>query len=213
MTVLLADDDDGLRNTFARYIRQFLPVVTAGTVGETLAALRSRDDWRGFVFDLRFGPEQHEAGFTLLAEARMLFPEVPAFLVTGFLDEETVLRAASLDARCWPKSMATQHFRQLANILEREKKNDTRAQGNGGHHSPASRRSRPPRAPCGQPGAEVEAKPGATRALSRGDHRRHDVLRVSASLGQEREHGTHAHNAAAEQGRRRQAGVPRVAHA
>jgi DNA-binding NtrC family response regulator len=123
MTVLLADDDDGLRNNFARFIRQFFPVITAGTVDETRAALRARDDWRGFVFDLRFGPNQPEAGFTLLAEARALFPDVPAFIVTGFLDAETVLRAASLDARCWPKAMATEHFRQLANILEREKKN------------------------------------------------------------------------------------------
>jgi DNA-binding NtrC family response regulator len=179
MTVLLADDDDGLRNNFARFIRQFFPVITAGTVDETRAALRARDDWRGFVFDLRFGPNQPEAGFTLLAEARALFPDVPAFIVTGFLDAETVLRAASLDARCWPKAMATEHFRQLANILEREKKTAVHRQRDARHDTAATGSGGASCAPRSQPGAQVEVEPRATRTLSRGHGGRPDALRVS----------------------------------
>jgi DNA-binding NarL/FixJ family response regulator len=96
-------------------------VVTAATVDEAQELLASRNDWSAFLFDLRFGPSDLEGGIHLLAAARQRFASTPAFLVTGFMDPNVVLRAAALDARCWPKSLGREHFAQIAKILERER--------------------------------------------------------------------------------------------
>jgi DNA-binding NarL/FixJ family response regulator len=124
MPVLLADDDEGLRAAFARRLRTFTEVVTAATVDEAQELLASRNDWSAFLFDLRFGPSDLEGGIHLLAAARQRFASTPAFLVTGFMDPNVVLRAAALDARCWPKSLGREHFAQIAKILERERERD-----------------------------------------------------------------------------------------
>jgi DNA-binding NtrC family response regulator len=160
MPVLLADDDEGLRAAFARRLRTFTEVVTAATVDEAQELLASRNDWSAFLFDLRFGPSDLEGGIHLLAAARQRFASTPAFLVTGFMDPNVVLRAAALDARCWPKSLGREHFAQIAKILERERERETAHQCSSGHdqhHSAAARIRRTPGRAHGATRARLES--------------------------------------------------------
>lgn len=143
MLVLLADDHEGVRKSLTWRMKNFADVVATASVEETLAALQARSDWRGFVFDLRFGPDDHDGGLRLLVEARRLFPRVPAFLLTGFVDPQLILRAAALDARCWPKSAGAEHFAEMARILERERERRTRPNRQAPNTTPSRRLALP----------------------------------------------------------------------
>ena len=97
-SILLIDDEEGLRRVLGRYLQRHGYVVrVAGTVRDALSALDAeRPDV--ILSDVRM-PDHPDAGLAVLAHATALHPDVPVLLMSGYNDhEERTLRGGGARA-------------------------------------------------------------------------------------------------------------------
>ncbi|MHB8764740.1 MAG: sigma-54-dependent transcriptional regulator [Deferrisomatales bacterium] len=94
--VLLIDDDDGIRYTFARIFGEENEVVTAASGEEGLGVLAERaDDLDLVLLDVRMPGMD---GFAVLGHIRERYPNLPVVMATAYSDTETAIRAMHLGA-------------------------------------------------------------------------------------------------------------------
>jgi DNA-binding NtrC family response regulator len=100
MNVLILEDDAGTARALVKIVSQVGTVHLAGTISEAEALLAKGFDWAAMVVDRRL-PDGD--GLAFLALARRSYPNTPAALFTGFMEDDTVGRAYALRARCLQK--------------------------------------------------------------------------------------------------------------
>ncbi len=90
-SILFVDDEPGIRATLPRILEQEgFAVTTAASVGEALGLI-SRQPFDVLISDLNIGHPGD--GFTLVSAMRRTQPEAVTFILTGFPDFESALRA------------------------------------------------------------------------------------------------------------------------
>ena len=77
---LVVEDDEIVRRGLARMVRPYGEPAFAATAREARRVLAAGAQWRGFIFDIGL-PDG--CGLQVLAEARALYPAVPAMVLTG----------------------------------------------------------------------------------------------------------------------------------
>jgi DNA-binding NarL/FixJ family response regulator len=100
LNVLVVEDDATLARALVKIGSEIGKVHLARTVAEARVLLAKGFDWAAMVVDYRL-PDGD--GLELLALARRSYPETPAALFTGFMEDDTIERAYNLGARCVQK--------------------------------------------------------------------------------------------------------------
>jgi two-component system response regulator RegA len=93
--ILVVEDDAGFARSLARVIGRFAEPLIASSASSAKALLARRPEWAGFLIDVGL-PDGN--GLDVLATFRSLHPDVPALVLTGYLDVTTVNRANDLHA-------------------------------------------------------------------------------------------------------------------
>jgi DNA-binding NarL/FixJ family response regulator len=119
-TFLVVDDEPLILRQLSRMLGAFGRVWAAATVGDARALLEERQEWSGFVIDLRL-PDG--SGLDVLDLVRREHPFAPAILLSGAIDPEGVNGAYARGARplCkpWPAE-ALRHFAREALITQQD---------------------------------------------------------------------------------------------
>lgn len=128
-TLLVVDDDEGSRRLLVRFLRQHRPVRAAASAEEAISLLGGHDDWSGFLIDVSLCGRDL-AGLDVLSAARRIFPAVPAAVVSGHNDRETINRAARQSATYLCKPFGHEELTAfLERVLAGEAALDERFQG------------------------------------------------------------------------------------
>ena len=83
--ILLVEDDDAARYTFARLMRTAGHEVMEARNGDEALALLAKHDFDLVITDLAM---PKVTGFGLLTEMRLKWPEIPVILVTAYLSPD-----------------------------------------------------------------------------------------------------------------------------
>ncbi|MBI2389827.1 MAG: response regulator [Deltaproteobacteria bacterium] len=90
-SILVVDDDATVVRAVTRHLREFRPVIGAGSFSRAVAVLERGERLCGAVLDVKLqsGPD----GFALLDRIRERFRHLPALMLTGEVTEDVLARA------------------------------------------------------------------------------------------------------------------------
>ena len=132
--VLVVDDEAAVLLTYRLILeRQGYEVLACGTSVQAIAAVQNE---RFDVVLCDYSLEEQHTGFEVISAARMLDPEVPAALLTGYATKETADEAASRGIGVMFKPIEIEEFLSTtSNMLRRN--NESKQEG-GEKTNPAS---------------------------------------------------------------------------
>jgi DNA-binding NtrC family response regulator len=132
--VLVVDDEAAVLLTYQLILeRQGYEVLACGTSVQAIAAMQNE---RFDVVLCDYSLEEQHTGFEVISAARILDPEVPAALLTGYATKETADEAASRGIGVMFKPIEIEEF--LSTTSNMVRKNNESKQEGGEKANPAS---------------------------------------------------------------------------
>jgi len=115
--ILIVEDEPLLAFALHRFFQTYARCHVAPTAADARRLLADPRPWTGFIVDVKL---TDGSGLDVLAEALLVAPSVPAVVLSGFLERETINRAAMLGAHVMCKPCETTELTWFLEQTRRE---------------------------------------------------------------------------------------------